>query len=116
MKRISDSPFVLCGRDICVLHNQDCSVIHSIFVSPSGKVFISGDISDGIKDLIASWTIRDLNDISSDYYYMVWGQAFFAIDLMAKYGYLSYKSASDFERKVNRCLSSRDFVVVKEAV
>ena len=116
MKRVIDSPFVLCGRNICILHNQDSSTINSIFVSPSGKVLVSGDITDGIKNLIATWTIRDINDISLDYYYMVWGQAFLAIDLMAKYGYLSYKNASDFELKVNHCLSSQETLFVEEAV
>ena len=47
---------------------------------------------------------------------MVWGQAFLAIDLMAKYGYLSYKNASDFELKVNHCLSSQETLFVEEAV
>ena len=116
MLKVLDSPYVLLAKDVCVLTPASYSVIDSIYVSPAGKVLVSGDLSDNIKDVISSWTISDLNNLSSDYYYYIKGQAFYAIDLLARRGYLSYKGLRDFERKVNICLSSRRFQVIKEAV
>ena len=115
MLRVIDSPYIVIARNICVITTVDTTIIDAIFVSPTGNVIVSGNISEAAKSLISSWTISDLNSFSSDYYYSKWDQAFYTIDLMAKYGYLSYKSASDFEHKVNLCLSSRHFLIVREA-
>lgn len=83
----------------------DSGHIGAICISSDGTIIIFGYSLSMIPE-ITSWTIEDLDDICSQHYYNITGQAYLIIDAMVSLGYLSYSDKHTLYDNITRNLSS----------
>lgn len=115
---------VLIGKNI-PLGDGNTLILDSLYLSPDGHIaFVVRDsfnqelpheflkrmtkCSDAVRSL--NW--HTLNKISADYYYESEGQAYDVIDLMVRYGYLSFSDAGVLSVDTERGLKTEPHLVV----
>lgn len=110
-------PLICIGQDLSLESKSGQINLAGIFASPTGQIVIilpSRPPEPELSSIIAglqTWDYDKLDSVVSDYTYQESGQAFRIIDIMAKYGRLSFSDAGRLSNSINQCMKTGSFSI-----
>lgn len=112
------------GSLVCIgesirLSGADLHLVADLFLSPSGAVFVAVHKSTGDANAIAMFIsgigFSGLDMIAADYFFKTEGQAAGIVDIMARYGHISFSEAEALRESVSLGASSPTILFLGEA-